>query len=442
MGEAARAADAAAHAGHALDEVLLEEVFLLLEQRHTAGLDAVAGDGVDNEVALLLLEGLRHCVGQAAAARENAAEVAGVVQHIFRKGGQVEIAAVKPGLQFLEGEHAVDPRADLLALELLLLGCAGTDEDDLGVGVGALDEARHLGHGREVVADEGLEGGEALFDVADKGGAAAGGEEALFGELLGLGVGDHVRAKRRLHHAEEAQLLEARDHLTQLGIDKLAGDGGGDDGVDLVLLVALALTDNMDGIQKEALVLDGAEGALIDARAAGDALAVVDMRHMVFALLDGFDLARALAGAHVVLDGAVGADGGALTAVDALVGVDVRVVVVVKGDCAARAGAGAAVGDAAAAVGPHAVAADRALVAGDADDLDHVGVFLVPTHGDLHALGHDGALLVDAAAHGALGAGGDGLGDVQVAVLERPGIVVARDLLEHLVLELLNVGVE
>ena len=166
------------------------------------------------------------------------------------------------------------------------------------------------------------------------------------------------------------------------------------------------------------------------------------MRHMVFALLDGLDLARALAGAHVVLDGAVGADGGALAAVDALVGVDVGVMVVVKGDRAARAGAGAAVRDAAAAVGADPVAADGALVAGDADDLDHVGVFLVAAHGDLHALGHDGALLVDAAAHGAPGAGGDHLGDVQIAVLERPGVVVARDLLEHLVLELLNVGVK
>ena len=155
----------------------------------------------------------------------------------------------------------------------------------------------------------------------------------------------------------------------------------------------------MDGVQQKALVLNGAEGALIHARAAGDALAAVDVGHMVFALLDGLDLARALAGAHMVLNGAVGADGGALAAVDALVGVDVGVMVVVKGDRAARAGAGAAVRDAAAAVGADPVAADGALVAGDADDLDHVGVFLVPTHGNLHALGHDGAFLVDAAAH-------------------------------------------
>ena len=163
---------------------------------------------------------------------------------------------------------------------------------------------------------------------------------------------------------------------------------------------------------------------------------------MIFALLDGLDLAGALAGAHMVLDGAVGADGGALAAVDALVGVDMRVVVFVKGDRAARAGAGAAVRDTAAAVGADAVAADGTFVAGDADDLDDVVVFPVPAHGDLHALGHDGALLVDAAAHGAPGTGGDDLGDVQVAVLERPGVGMARDLLEHLVLELLDIGVE
>ena len=83
------------------------------------------GDGIDDEIAALLLEGLLHRVGQAAAAREDAAKVAGVVQHVLVEGGQVEILAVKPGLQLLKGEHAVDPGAYLLALELLLLGRAG-----------------------------------------------------------------------------------------------------------------------------------------------------------------------------------------------------------------------------------------------------------------------------------------------------------------------------
>ena len=88
---------------------------------------------------------------------------------------------------------------------------------------------------------------------------------------------------------------------------------------------------------------------------------------------------------------------------DALVGVDVGLMVLVKGDGAARAGgwrSGARCSRGSRAV--TLVAADGALVAGDADDLDDVGVLLVAAHGELHALGHDGALLVDAAAHGRL----------------------------------------
>ena len=46
--------------------------------------------------------------------------------------------------------------------------------------------------------------------------------------------------------------------------------------IDLVLFVVLALLDKINGIKNERLVHDSAERALIYARAAGDALVVVD----------------------------------------------------------------------------------------------------------------------------------------------------------------------
>ena len=45
------------------------------------------------------------------------------------------------------------------------------------------------------------------LDVLHEGGAAGGGEQALLGELAGLGQGDHIRAQRRLDDVVETQLL-------------------------------------------------------------------------------------------------------------------------------------------------------------------------------------------------------------------------------------------
>src|SRR5699024_5130006 len=103
-------------------------------------------------------------------------------------------------------------------------------------------------------------------------------------------------------------------------------------------------------------------------------------------------------------------------AFDALVRIDVRLLVLVEADGPARAGGGAAVRQAAAAGVRHLIGGDGTFVAGDADDLDGVGVILVAAHGELQPLGHDGALFVNAAAHGRLRAGRDDLGDFRKAV--------------------------
>lgn len=56
MGEVSDAVDASADAGHAFDEVGIEGVLALAEQRHLAFFNTVADAGVDRKVAAGLFE--------------------------------------------------------------------------------------------------------------------------------------------------------------------------------------------------------------------------------------------------------------------------------------------------------------------------------------------------------------------------------------------------
>ena len=119
---------------------------------------------------------------------------------------------------------------------------------------------------------------------------------------------------------------------------------------------------------------DSSERALIYARAAGDALVVVDSRSLVLVHGDGFDLAGVLAGTFAVDNGGVGADLSARSALNALCFVDVSNVVLVKGNGSAPAYVLTAVGKTAAAGVCNFVSAHRTFVAGDFDNLDNIGV--------------------------------------------------------------------
>ena len=157
---------------------------------------------------------------------------------------------------------------------------------------------------------------------------------------------------------------------------------------------------------------------------------------------DGLDLAGVLAGTLAVGNGAVGADLRAAAAVDALALVDVRLHVLVKGNRVARADVLAAMGQTATAGVRDHIAAGGALVAGDVDDVDDIWVVLRAAHGQLHALGQNGALFIYAAAHGGRLARNDFLGNIgngfqQVVV---PG--VARHAAQNLVFQVLNFGIE
>ena len=107
-----------------------------------------------------------------------------------------------------------------------------------------------------------------------------------------------------------------------------------------------------------------------------------------------------------------------------------------------RADVLAAPGDAAAAGVAHRHAADGALVAGDGQHLDLVGLLRMAAHGHLDALADDGALLVDAAAGRGLRAGDDGLRNGEQVFLQPVLPGQAGDFLQDLVFQFLYTGIE
>ena len=279
-----------------------------------------------------------------------------------------------------------------------------------------------------------------LVDVGHEGRAARAGEEALLHQLLGLEVGHHVRTQGGLQHGVEAHGLQRGHHLPG-GHGKLTGDGRRHHRIQRRAALLLAILEHLHHIQDFAPVHNRAEGALIHARAAADALVFVNVGLFVFIHADSPGLAGALAGADVLGDGAVGAGLHATAAGNALVVVNHRRMVR-EGNRTLGAGVGAAVGNAAAAGVADGHLADGALVAGDGQHLHLGGVAGMAAHGHLYPLGDNGPFLVDAAAHGGLGPGDDGLRDGQQFLPQLVLLGQAGHLTKHFVLQLLYVCVE
>ncbi|CCX42320.1 unknown [Clostridium sp. CAG:1024] len=356
--------------------------------------------------------------------------------------GKLQLAAVKQRLQFLKRDHAVHIGRDAGTPQLGFFCRAGPDKHHLGSGVAVLDGAADLRHGRKIVRYIRQQRRKRCFNIAHERRAAAAREQTLFYKLARLLEGDHIRAERGLDHGMEAQRLDARNDLPELCVGELARNGGRDGGIHAEGIRLRALPEQPDHIENVRFFRERAERALIDARAAGNALVVVDGRVAPLVHGDCADLTGVLAGALVVLDRAVWADACAAAAVDALFLVDDCLLVRVEPDRSARADVLAAVRKAAAAVLGHGVAAGGAFVTGDVERLDHVGVFGVAAHGEFDTLGEDRAFFIDAAAHGRLPSGDDGLRDVQQVLVERPVPCKACDLAQHLVFHVLYLGVE
>ena len=206
----------------------------------------------------------------------------------------------------------------------------------------------------------------------------------------------------------------------------------------------MAALDEVDSIENEGLIDDCAERALVDTGAAGDALFVINMRcaMLLAAHADGLNLAGLFARTLLVDDGAVRAYLCALAALYALRLIDVRLLLLIKRDGAAAAYVLAAVCKTTAAGLCDDMAADRAFVAGDINDLNHVGVVLIAAHGYLDALGQDRALLVYAAAHRRRLAGDYFLRDVKECFIEIGVPRMLCDRAQNLIFEMLDLSIE
>ena len=153
-------------------------------------------------------------------------------------------------------------------------------------------------------------------------------------------------------------------------------------------------------IENEGLIRQRAERAAIHARAAGDALGVVDLDRPV--LVHGYraDLAGVLTRAAAVQNGRIGACFCTLAAVDAAFLVDMGMMMLIMryrafGTCILTA-----MCDTSAAVVGDNISARRAVVTGNVERLDNVRIFSVAAGRKLDALGQNSPLLIHTAAHG------------------------------------------
>ena len=132
VGQAPRAADAAADACHALDKVGVKQILALFEKRYSAFLDTVAGARLKlKALKTLLFKSFLDRVGKSAAAGEYPSEIRGVVKSALVKCRDVHVPAVKGRLKVLKGYYRVNVGLDLLAMYLGFFCGARTDKDDL-----------------------------------------------------------------------------------------------------------------------------------------------------------------------------------------------------------------------------------------------------------------------------------------------------------------------
>ena len=433
------AADTAAVADHALDKVAVQNALVGLQQSDLALFHAAAGYRLQGEVDLLLLHGLRHRRGNAAAGRKTPA-VAAAFRHaalflLFRR----DLFRLKHGVQFLKGQHAVHGTHGLAQLELLLLAHAGADEDHAGAGILLLDDASRHDHGGRGLGDPlACKGAEILFHVVDEGRAAGGHQHPLFLQFAGLFQRHQIGAQCHRHHIIETDRLQGRYQLSHGGVRELT-DHRGSYRCPHMISPALSAHEHMDGVHHEGFVHDRAEGTLVHAVAAGNALLVFDGRLAVLAHRDGTGGAAALAGAQILHDGTVGAHRHTLAAHDTLVTVDLCLVID-DGNGVPGTGVDATGGQTAAAGIVDHHLRHGTLVTGDGQNLHQIGVGFVAAQSQLHAAADDGTLLINTASGGGIGTGNDLLRNVQNTALEftLPGQL--RYFAQNLIFQFLNMS--
>ena len=381
-----------------------------------------------------MLDGFHLSGSHATAHSEAAAKAAALVHAVGRislKGLEVDLLGVKHTQKLLEGQHEIHVGTDGLPVGLQLLGGAGPDKDDTGVGMILLDHPGCDNHGGQGHGDVVLELGEELLGHHGPGGAAAGAHPVqLFGdflqEVMGLLHGAQVSADGYFHHVGKAQGPHGGFQLGGSSVGAVlshkCGSHAGDD-----LFTTL---DGLDQLEDLALVGDGGEGAVHQAHTAGDALIIIDLSPAQLIGLDGVHAAGGSTGALHLGDRPVGALVKALAALDTLALINVAALVFIQIDGVLGADVHAGVGNAALAAVGDADLLGRAGVAGIGDDIDQglVEIFLI--RGGILDIGADGgrgAVGVQIHAQSQLEPGGNN-GPLQEHVMAMVGNLSGNDL--------------
>ena len=315
---------------------------------------------------------VRHGGGHAAYHRKAPAGAGALVKVLVLlvrlQGGKVHFLGLEHALELLKGEHEVHVGTDGAPGGLQLLGGAGAHKSYLGFRVVLLDQAGGEHHGGKGHGDIVGKLREQLLCHDAPGRAAGGGHEGLLlrhllQKVLRLLYGTQVRAYRHFHRVGKAQDAHGLAQLGRCGPLKLAHKGRSHYGDYLGTGL-----DGLDYLEYLALVGYGAEGAVHQAHAAGDALVVIYDGLAVFITAYGVHAAGLGAGPLYAADGVIGALVEALAALDALALVNVALAVLdVDGPLGAHRLAG--MGQAALAVGGDPYLLGRAAVAGKGNDV-------------------------------------------------------------------------
>ena len=303
-----------------------------------------------------------------------------------------------------------------------------------------LDVFAKLRHRRQVVRDVLRHLRHVLLDVADKCRTARGGQKALFCQLLGFLLCDHISAQCRFDHIMESQIAQCLLDLSQLDTLELRGNRRCDNR-HRVIAAVIRLLEQLDGIDNGRIVHHCAERTLEHTGAAADALVVVDFRLLHVVHLDGADLAGALTRTHVLGNRLIRTGLCTAAAVNALFRINFHLSGFGSADGALRTGLHAAVRQTAAAGVADGVPVYRTFVTGDVNDLNDA-VSAVAAQRCVHALADDGAFLINAAAHGRLSARNNLKRDRIIYIFHFFVQRVLRHCTKYLILYFLDVGLK
>ena len=121
--------DAAAFTDHAFDEVAVELACLSSKEGSTAFINAVTDDRFELKVFHIeFIDGFFYGAGYSAGLGETSAVGGGILKLHFGHGSYVDIAAVKKGHEFKEGQDSVDIGLSTIGLALVFFCDAGAYE--------------------------------------------------------------------------------------------------------------------------------------------------------------------------------------------------------------------------------------------------------------------------------------------------------------------------